>query len=413
MTLYDGSNAPTITVEFDTSKIGSFVLGISQLGGSDVLTASSASTPTWTSIPTTDIRAIAIRRGRTREDQANQPGSLTLTLDNRSYNYDPDNPSSTFIWNGYSILSAGMGVRVSATWSGTTYVIYRGYLEQLDVDETLDPVATFQFTDALAWIGRLNVATIASSYSGDTTATRVGRILDAIGWDASLRNLTGSRTMQPTTMGSSALSLSEQAARCEFGRFYADRQGNLVLLPYESTFTTPNRIALSDTRATGTIEYDNIATNPGAKYLVNTITIQQTSSLSQTYADTVSIARYGVFAKSYDAPLLVDADAYTLATIIGDRFDLPKTRVDSVEFDALGVGDQWVQLLQTDLGDNVSVQRTTVDNRTRVFTSLVESLNHDITPSNWRVSMDLSPSTGGEYFILGSSLLGGTNVLYY
>jgi len=412
MTLYDGSNAPTITVEFDTSKIGSFVLGISQLGGSDVLTAGGAGT-TWTSIPTTDIRAISIRRGRTREDQANQPGSLTLTLDNRSYNYDPDNPSSTFIWNGYSILSAGMGVRVSATWSGTTYVIYRGYLEQLDVDETLDPVATFQFTDALAWIGRLNVAQISSSYSGDTTATRVGRILDAVGWDASLRNLTGSRTMQPTTMGSSALSLSEQAARCEFGRFYADRQGKLVLLPYESTFTTPNRISLSDTRATGTIEYDNIATNPGAKYLVNTITIQQTSSLSQTYADTVSIARYGVFAKSYDAPLLVDADAYTLATIIGDRFDLPKTRVDSVEFDALGVGDQWVQLLQTDLGDNVSVQRTTVDNRTRVFTSLVESLNHDITPSNWRVSMDLSPSTGGEYFILGSSLLGGTNVLYY
>jgi len=412
MTLYDGSNAPTITVEFDTSKIGSFVLGISQLGGTDVLTAGGAGT-TWTAIPTTDIRAIAIRRGRTREDQANQPGSLTLTLDNRSYNYDPDNSASTFIWNGYSILSAGMGVRVSATWSGTTYVIYRGYLEQLDVDESLDPVATFQFTDALAWIGRLNVASVSSSYSGDTTATRVGRILDAIGWDASLRNLTGSRTMQPTTMGSSALSLSEQAARCEFGRFYSDRQGNLVLLPYESTFTTPNRISLSDTRATGTIEYDTIATNPGAKYLVNTITIQQTSTASQTYADTTSIARYGVFAKSYDAPLLDDATAYTLATIIGDRYDLPKTRVDSVEFDALGVGTQWPSLLQTDLGDNVSVQRTTVDNRTRVFASLVESLNHDITPSNWRVSMDLSPSTGGEYFILGSSLLGGTNVLYY
>jgi len=412
MTLYDGSNAPTITVEFDTSKIGSFVLGISQLGGTDVLTAGGAGT-TWTAIPTTDIRSISIRRGRTREDQANQPGSLTLTLDNRSYNYDPDNSASTFIWNGYSILSAGMGVRVSATWSGTTYVIYRGYLEQLDVDESLDPVATFQFTDALAWIGRLNVASVSSSYSGDTTATRVGRILDAIGWDASLRNLTGSRTMQPTTMGSSALSLSEQAARCEFGRFYADRQGNLVLLPYESTFTTPNRISLSDTRATGTIEYDTIATNPGAKYLVNTITIQQTSTASQTYADTTSIARYGVFAKSYDAPLLDDATAYTLATIIGDRYDLPKTRVDSVEFDALGVGTQWPSLLQTDLGDNVSVQRTTVDNRTRVFASLVESLNHDITPSNWRVSMDLSPSTGGEYFILGSSLLGGTNVLYY
>jgi len=412
MALYDGSNAPTLTVQFDISKIGAFILGISQLGGTDVLTAAGGGT-TWSTIPTTDIRSISIRRGRTREDQNNQPGALTLVLDNRSYNYDPDNPSSTYVWDGYSILSAGLGVRVIASWSGTDYVIYRGYLEQLDVDESLDPVATFQFTDALAWIGRLTAATISSSYSGDTTATRVGRILDAVGWDASLRNLSGSRTMQPTIFGQSALLLSEQAARCEFGRFYADRQGNLVLLPYESTFTTPNRVSFSDTRATGTIEYDTIATNPGAKYLVNTITIQQTSTNSQTYADTTSIARYGVFSKSYDAPLLDDGVAYTLATIIGDRYDLPKTRVDNIQFDAVGVGTQWPSLLQTDLGDNVSVQRTTVDGRTRVFTSLVESLNHDITPNNWRVSMDLSPSTGGEYFILGSSLLGGTNVLYY
>jgi len=411
MALYDGSNAPTLTVEFDTSKLGAFVLGISQLGGTDVLGTSGPNA--WTSVPTTDIRSIALRRGRTREDQNNQPGALTLVLDNRSSNYDPDNPSSTFFWNGYSILSAGLGVRVSATWSGTTYVIYRGYLEQIDVDESLDPIATIQFTDALAWIGRLNAPAISSSYSGDTTATRVGRILDAVGWDASLRNLTGSRTMQPTTMGAAALGLAEQAARCEFGRFYADRQGNLVLLPYESTFTTPTRISFSDTRASGTIEYDTIVTNPGAKYLVNTITIQQTSSASQTYADTTSIARYGVFSKSYDAPLLVDADAYTLATLIGDRYDLPKTRVDHVEFDAVGIGSQWASLLLTDLGDNTTLSRTTTDGRTRLFTSLIESINHDITPDNWRVSMDLSPSTGGEYFILGSSLLGGTNVLYY
>ena len=122
-------------------------------------------------------------------------------------------------------------------------MIYRGYLEQLDVDASLDPVATFQFTDAMAYLGTQNVASISSSYSGDTTATRLGRILDAIGWDATLRNLTGSRTMQATTFGDTALSLGDQVARCEFGRFYADRQGNIVLLPYESTFTTPNRIA--------------------------------------------------------------------------------------------------------------------------------------------------------------------------
>ena len=409
MALFDGSNAPTITVEFDTSKLGAFVLGISPLGGVDVLGTGAT---TWTAIPTTDIRSIGIRRGRTREDQAVQPGSLTLVLENRTSNYDPDNTGSPYYWDGVSILGAGLGVRVSATWSGNTYVIYRGYLEQLDVDESLDPVATFQFTDAMAWLGRQPIAAIASSYSGDTTSTRLGRILDAIGWDASLRSIAGSRTMQPTTFGDTALSLGDQVARCEFGRFYADRQGNVTLLPYESTFSTPLQIAFSDDRTSGSIEYDTIATNPGAKYLVNFVTVNQTSSLSQSYNDTTSQGRFGIYAKSYDTPLLDNTVAANLAVIIAGRYSTPKTRVDRVEFDALGIGTAWASLLQTDLGDNTTVQRTTVDSRTRIFTSLVESINHDITPDGWRVGMDLSPSAGVAYFTLGTSLLGGSDVLY-
>jgi hypothetical protein len=410
MALYDGSNAPTITVEFDTTKLGVFVIGISPIGGTDVL---STGTTIWSAIPTTDIRTLSIRRGRTREDQAVNPGALTLVLENRTSTYDPDNASSIYNWDGYSLLSAGLGVRVSATWSGNTYVLYRGYLEQLDVDESLDPVATFQFTDALAWIGRQTVSTIASSYSGDTTSTRLGRILDAAGWDSTLRSITGSRTMQPTTFGDNALSLGDQVARCEFGRFYADRLGRLTLLPYESLFSTPLRIAFSDARQAGSVEYDTIVTNPGAKYIINQVTINQATGLSQTYSDSNSQGRFGVYQKSYDAPLLDNSTAGALAAIIASRYSLPKTRVDRVEFDALGLDSSvWASLLQTDLGDNCTVQRTTVDSRTRIFTSLVESIEYDLTPYGWRVGMDLSPAAGVAYFTIGSSFIGGSDILY-
>jgi len=290
---------------------------------------------------------------------------------------------------------------------------YRGYLEQLDVDESLDPIATFQFTDAMAWIARLSVPAVASSYSGDTTSTRLGRILDAVNWDSSLRSITGSRTMQPTVFGDTALSLGDQVSRCEFGRFYADRQGQITLLPYESTFSTPSRINFSDARTSGTVEYDTIVTNPGAKYIVNQVSIIQTTSLSQTYSDSSSQGRFGIYAKSYDAPLLDNAIASNLASIIANRYSLPKTRVDRVEFDALGLDSSvWTSLLQTDLGDNCTVQRTTVDSRTRIFTSLVESIQYDLTPNGWRVGMDLSPSAGVAYFTIGTSLIGGSDVLY-
>jgi len=410
MALYDGSNAPTITVEFDTTKLGAFTIGISPLGGTDVL---SAGTTVWSSIPTTEIRTLSIRRGRTREDQAVNPGTLSLVLENYSSKYDPDNASSPYNWNGYSLLSAGMGVRVSATWSGTTYVIYRGYLEQLDVDQSLDPIATFRFTDALAAIARQPIAAISSSYSGDTTSTRLGRILDSIGWDSALRSISGSRTMQPTVYGDTALSLGDQVARCEFGRFYADRLGRITLLPYESLFSTPSRINFSDARTAGTVEYDIIVTNPGAKYIVNQVTINQATGVSQTYSDSNSQARFGVYAKSYDAPLLDNTTAGALAAIIASRYSLPKTRIDRVEFDALGIDSSiWASLLQTDLGDNCTVQRTTIDSRTRIFTSLVESIQYDLTPYGWRVGMDLSPAAGVAYFTIGSSFLDGADILY-
>ena len=412
MALYDGSNAPTITVEFDISKEGNFILGISPLDGTDVLAAGTGAN--WSAVPSTDIRSISMRRGRTREDQAVQPGTVSLVLENRSGTYDPDNTSSIYFWDGYSILSAGLGIRVSATWSGTTYVLYRGYLEQLDVDESLDPIATFQFTDALAFISRQTVSAVSSSYAGDTTTTRLGRILDAINWDSSLRSISGSRTMNATTFGDSALSLADQVARCEFGRFYADRQGNLTLLPYESTFTTPSRVAFSDQRTSGTIEYDTIQTNPGAKYLVNSVTLTQATGVTQQYDNATSQARYGKFIKTWDAPLSDNPTAATLTQIIGDRYALPKTRVDRVEFDALGLDSStWASLLQTDLGDNVTVQRTTVDLRYRIFTSLVESIEFDLSPYNWRIAMNLSPSAGVAFFTLGSSTLDGVDVLYY
>jgi len=410
MALFDGANAPTITVEFDTSVLGAFVLGVSPIGGSDVL---SENTTVWSAIPTTDIRSLAIRRGRTREDQVVNPGTLALVLENRTSTYDPDNISSIYNWDGYSILSAGMGVRVSATWASTTYVIYRGYLEQLDVDESLDPTATFQFTDALAWLGRQSISSISSSFSGDTTSTRLGRILDSAGWDSSLRSITGSRLMQPTTYGDTALSLGEQIARCEFGRFYADRLGRVTLLPYESLFSTPSRINFSDARTSNTVEYDTIVTNPGAKYIVNQVTINQATGISQTYTDTGSQSRFGIYAKSYDAPLSDDTTASALAAIIAGRYSFPKTRVDRIEFDAIGLDSSiWSALLQTDLGDNCTIQRTTVDSRTRIFTSLVESIQYDLSPFGWRVGMDLSPAAGVAYFTIGSSALDGADILY-
>lgn len=391
MALLDGTNAPSITVEFDYGWRNYFTLGISLLGGADVMGTPSGTN--WQTVPSTNVRSISIRRGRTREDQNNQPGQLTLIVDNRSGDYDPDNSASSFQWYGYSTLMRGMAVRVSATYASTTFVQYLGFIEHIDVDNSLDPVVTFVCTDSLAILGARQLASIASSYSGDTTATRIGRLLDTVAFPTASRSLTGTRQMQPTAFGSTALALCEEAARCEFGRFHVDRQGNVVLIPYENLQTTTNRFTLSDTRASGTIEYDDIHTTPGAYFLVNQCVLTQTTGVVQTANVDYSQGRFGTYTRNVNAPLLDNSVASTMAGYYASRTAYPATRVDHIAFDGLGAGSQWTNILQTDLGDRATVARTTVDGRTLSYTCLIESWNQDITPTSWRISIDLSPGT--------------------
>lgn len=409
MSLYDGTNAPTITVEIDTGKVGTFTIGTSALDGTDVL---GTTVMNWTALPTSDVRSVSIRRGRTREDQAVQPGTLTLTLDNRSGTYDPDNSASSYNWNGYTILSTGLGVRVKATYAATTYIIYTGYLENIDSDVSLDPVAVFTCTDALALLARQTISMVAPQ---ENTALRVGRVLDAIGWSASARSLTSSRTLVSKTVTDTALALCEVASTSEFGRLFASCDGNIVLQPYESLFTNPFRVVLSDDRDSGSIEYDAIVTNPGSKYLVNIASVTDGTGAVTTATNVNSFSRYGGYQRAITTELDPTVSSISaFAQIIADRNALPETRVDSIDFTVAGLGDAvWPQLLQSELGDNVNVERTSVDGRTRLFTSLIEALNHDITPNDWRVHMDLSPSKRTGTFILNSSLLNGSDTLWY
>jgi hypothetical protein len=394
MAFLDGTNAPTITVEFDNGWRNIFTLGISPLNSSTDVLGGTAGT-NWTTVPSTDIRSISIRRGRTREDQANQPGQLTIVVDNRSGNYDPNNSSSSFIWNSYSVLTRGMKVRVSATYSSTTEYLFNGFLEQVMTDQSLDPIVTFVATDALAIFGANSLSSISSSFSGDTTSARITRIINTLGatYPAAFPlSLTGSRTMQPTTYGNTVLALCEEAAACEFGRFHVDRAGNVVLIPYENLKTTTLQFTLSDTRSAGTIEYDTIATDPGARYMINQCILTQYGSYTQTAINSTSAARFGTYTRNVTAPLLLDADASTMAGYYANRTAFPLLRVDRVEFDALGLSTLWSNVLPTDLGNRVTVIRNTVDGRTLNFVNAIESINHDITPNSWRIGLDLSPT---------------------
>jgi len=169
MTLFDGTNAPVIKVYLDTGNRneGKFILNYSLLGGSDTLGSYTPFT-TLTQLPTTDVKRINIRRGRTREDQEIQPGQMILTLDNTSGNYDPE-------WSNSSTITAASGDGTTVTYTSSTTFLKVGDVvtivgltaSTLNLKlQTVTSVTSTQFTVSNSATGSCTGQTSAYFYGG-------------------------------------------------------------------------------------------------------------------------------------------------------------------------------------------------------------------------------------------------------
>ena len=300
-----------------------------------------------------------------------------------------------------------------AATPATMTTMYRGYIETVDADLGYTPTATITASDGLAKIANTQLDTIASAYSGDTTATRIGRILDAIDWPTSLRSLSGSRTMLPTTYGASALNLADEAAACEYGIFYAAKDGTLTAIPYEAAFTTTLRFQLSDDPTAGLMDYTDLTTKPSTEYLVNKVNLTVGTATVTSTNDQSRVLR-GEVSKTWTTPLDSTITAQALADIICDRLSANTLRADSVEIMCAGLTTtEWGNVIAAELHERLTAARTTRDGRHRSYNSIIESVNHDITPRGWTLRMNLSPGLGGSFFVWGTSIWGGDDRWYY
>lgn len=134
---------------------------------------------------TTRTLAIECRRGRDFASQLTGhaiAGTLHATLNNTSGDYSPFNTSSPL----YGKLIPGIAVRLRATYSGTTYTLWHGYLTTLMPQTVSGPWSTAELSaqGGLAKLSGKQINPAASS--GALTGTIVGDILDAAGWPKNL-----------------------------------------------------------------------------------------------------------------------------------------------------------------------------------------------------------------------------------
>lgn len=398
MALLDGTNAPAIKVYLDAGNrtSGKFIFSYSLLGGTDTLGAN-AYTPfaTLTQLPSDDVRSISIRRGRTREDQNFQAGQLTFVMDNLSGNYDPQKNVATYQGSdGKSILCGNTGVRVTATYGGTEYVIYSGYIEQIILNDDIAPTVEFICVDAITQLGKKTIRYIPSATDLLDTDV-VNSVLDAVGWPSSFRDTTSyDQAISPKMdVTDSALTICTNVAAMQLGKFFIDRLGQPKFLAILDSSNPTYKMRLTDQRppaASTHIEYDFIDIAGGEKYVVNVITMQNTTG-DYTVTNGASVSRYGGIEKTVTGYFLNGADARSTAQTMVDYWGTPQYRVESIEFDGYGLTD-WANILTSDIGDGAVVYRqSTYNSSPTTYYSAIEALNHDITANSWRVSLNLSP----------------------
>lgn len=211
-----------------SAPIGSFILDDPVYGMLD--TSELVPSANWTDV-SADVREFTITRNMSRNQGVlweYQTGTCTVSLDNSSGDYDPDNDCG--LYAGELLPMVPVRIRVG------TEGLYTGYADSwtpADEDYCGDYTElTLGASDAFKVLAGVTLPELDSATGvGDDTGTRVTDLLLRAGWYNSAewtQAATGDSTLQGTTLGSDALSLIRSAVSSELGQVYIDGHGAVV-----------------------------------------------------------------------------------------------------------------------------------------------------------------------------------------
>jgi hypothetical protein len=389
--------------------LDSGVLGVNALADSTAVTVDVSN----------QVDSIKTNRGRTALSDIFQTGTMSLRIIDQNGDFNPMNPASPY----YNLLTPMRKVTITASYEGTTYPIFAGYITSYDTTTPRDVgevvYTTIQAVDGFRLFQNAQITTVASATAGQTTGTRIGKILDAVGWPVGMRDIDAGQTTVQADPGTLRTSLGamQLITSTEYGSLYMDGFGNVVfqdrLLTSSSVAGTP--IDFND-NGTG-ISYNNALWKLDDTLVFNKATITRTGGTPQVAFNQASIDKY--FLHSYqEQNLLMETDAEALnnaQAFVASRQET-SIRCDAVTLDLYT--DNYdagiLAALDLDFFDPITVTTTQPGSSTLTKTLQVFGVSHDIRPSNWKtVLTTLEPII--DSFILDSSQYGvlGTSTLSY
>jgi hypothetical protein len=365
------------------------------------------------------VNNIQIDRGRNAQADQFQTGQLSLRIVDQNGDFNPQNAAGPY----YELLDPMRKVQITATYAGTTYPLFSGFITSYTTTTPLnaDEVAytTIAAVDAQRLAQNAQISTVAGATAGDLSGTRINQILDTIDWPESMRDVDAGLTTLQADPGTARTSLQamQTVEISEYGAFYVDATGSFV---FQDRSVTTASIAATPTvfNDNGTdIGYANAVWRLDDTLVYNSASITRTGGTAQTATNTASIAKY--FIHSYNQQnLLMQTDQVALdyaQAYIASRAET-SIRCDAIELDLYtdNYSNGIVAALDLDYFDPVTITTNQPGASTLTKTLQVFGVKHSITPNSWRTTFTtLEPVIDG--FILDSTLYGvlDTNVLSY
>ncbi|MFZ9681420.1 MAG: hypothetical protein ACO3CL_08385 [Bacteroidia bacterium] len=288
---------PTLRVEVNFSSgasfantlvIGTGIIGVDALGDAQSVVVDISD----------QIQGVEIRRGRNPLADQFQAGTLTVRLRDEQGLWNPQNTASP-----YYPLQPLRKIQVMAT-SGTLRYLFSGYTTGYQYTQARltgeVSYTTITAVDAMNLWNLSQIAGVTGQTAGELSGARVNKILDAVGWPNSMREIgTGLTTLQLTPSDiQSALNALIVCQLSEYGAMYADVQGNAVFRDRQFTQTsvggTPT--AFDDTGTA--IKYTNAQWVLNDDLIFNQANITAIGLAKQTAENQDSIDQY--FLHSYN-----------------------------------------------------------------------------------------------------------------
>jgi hypothetical protein len=344
-------------------------------------------------------------------------GTLSLTLRDQNGDLDP-------VTLGEPI--PGVAIRVSKIWAGTVYPLFVGTIDSWEPEHRYpdQAVVIVTATDNLGTVGGYNPGGVVATGAGQTTSTRVGVILDLIGWPAGQRDIrTGLATLAASTLEGNALGSLRDIAQAEVGQLWARADGRIAFRGRYSIYTAAESITPAATFGSGPGELPWVG-QLGISYskagLINVVRASRDAEGATVFesTDEPSRSRYGDQAPStFSLPLETDAQVATWTDFVRARDAVPKLVFTDVTVNVRANEDiLYPQILTREFGDRIAVVRRPPGVAADTREAYIRGIHHSFkAPLEWQTRWELEPAPAGSPFILDDPARGllDSNVLIF